>query len=83
MFLFIPLHACMHTKLFQLCPTIYYTMDCSPAGSSVRGDSPGKNTGVGCHVLLQGIFLTQGSNPGLPHCREILYQLTHQGSPGG
>ena len=38
-------------------------MDCSPPGSSVHGNSPGKNTGVGCHALLQGIFLTQGSNP--------------------
>ena len=36
-------------------------------------DSPGKNTGVGCHFLLQGIFPTQGSNPGLLHCRQILY----------
>ena len=44
-------------------------------------DSPGKNTGVGCHALLQGIFLTQGSNPGLPDCRQILYYLSHQGSP--
>ena len=35
----------------------------------------------GCHFLLQGIFPTQGSNPGLPHCRQILYQLSHQGSP--
>ncbi|XP_059738085.1 uncharacterized protein [Bos taurus] len=41
-------------------------------------DSPGKNTGVGCHSLLQRIFLTQGLNPGLPHCRQILYQLSHQ-----
>ena len=40
-------------------------MDCSPLGSSVCGDSPGKNTGVGCNGLLQGIFLTQGSNPHL------------------
>ena len=38
---------------------------CSPPGSSVHGDSPGKNTGVGCHVLLQGIFPTQGLNPHL------------------
>ena len=37
-------------------------MDCSPPGSSVHGNSPGKNTGVGCHALLQGIFLTQGLN---------------------
>ena len=42
-------------------------MDCSPPGSSVHGDSPGKNTGVGCHTLLQGIFPTQGSNPRLLH----------------
>ena len=42
--------------------------------------SPGKNTGVGCHALLQGIFPTQGSNPGLLHCRQILW-LSHQGSP--
>ena len=44
-------------------------------------DSPGKNTGVGCHPLLQGIFLTQESNPGLLHCRQILYHLSYQGSP--
>ena len=42
---------------------------------------PGWNTGVGSCSLLQRIFLTQGSNPGLPHCRWILYQLSHQGSP--
>ena len=39
-------------------------MDCSPWGSSVHGDSPGKNSGVGCHALFQGVFPTQGSNPG-------------------
>ena len=44
-------------------------------------DSSGKNTGVGCHFLLQGIFRTQGSNPGLLHCRQTLYHLSHQGSP--
>ena len=44
-------------------------------------DSPGKNTGVGCQALLQGIFPTQGSNPGLLHCRWILYQLSHKGGP--
>ena len=43
--------------------------------------SPGKNTGMGCHALLQGIFPSQWSNPGLPHCRQILYCLSHQGSP--
>ena len=41
-------------------------------------DSPDKNTGVGSHALLQGIFLTQGLNPGLPHCRSILYHQSHQ-----
>ena len=63
----------------QSCPTICDPMNCSPPGSSVHGDSPGKNTGVGCHALLQGIFPTQGSNPGLPHCRQIFYHLSHQG----
>ena len=53
----------------QSCPTLCDSMDCSPPGSSIHGDSPGKNTGVGCHVLLQGIFPTQGSNPSLLHCR--------------
>ena len=43
-------------------------------------DSPGQNTGVGSHSLLQGIFPTQGSNPGLLHCRQILYHLSYQGS---
>ena len=50
-------------------------------GSSGHGDSPGKNPGVGCHALLQGFFPTQGLNPGLPHCRWILYHLSHQESP--
>ena len=53
-------------------------MDYSPP---VHEDSPGKNTRVGCHALLQGIFPTQGSNPSLPHHRQILYHLSHQGSP--
>ena len=43
-------------------------------------DSPGRYTEVGCHSLLQGIFLTQGSNSGLLHCRHVLYSLGHQGS---
>ena len=46
-------------------------------------NSPGKNTGVGSHALLQRIFPTQGSNPDLLHCRQILYCLSHQGSPIG
>ena len=57
-------------------------MDYSPPDSSVHGDSPGTNIGVGCHALLQGIFPTQGLNPGLPRCRSVvLYSLSHQGSP--
>ena len=56
-------------------------MDCSPPGSSVPGNSPGKSTGVGCRALLQGIFPTQRLIPGLPHCRQILYHLSHQGNP--
>jgi len=43
--------------------------------------SPDQNTGAGSLSLLQGIFPTQGSNPGLPHCRRILYQLNHKGNP--
>ena len=56
-------------------------MVCSLPGSSVYGDSPGTNTKVGCYALLQGIFPTQGLNPGLPHYKRILYCLSHQGSP--
>ena len=57
-------------------------MDCSLPGSSVHGDSPGKNTAVGghAHALFHGIFPTQRSNPGLPHCMWILYHLSHQRS---
>ena len=51
----------------------------SPPGSSIHGDSPGKNIGVSCHELLQGIVPIQGLNPGLPHCRQILPHLSHQG----
>ena len=53
-------------KVTQLCPTLC---------------DPGQNTGVGRLSLLQGIFPTQGLNPGLLHHRQILYQLSHQGSP--
>ena len=51
---------CVHAKL---CLTLCNTIDCSPPGSSLHGHSPGENTGVNCHALLQGIFLTQGLNP--------------------
>ena len=52
-----------------------------PHGLYSPWNSPGENTGMGSHSLLQRIFPTQGLNPGLPHCRWILYQLSHQGSP--
>ena len=67
----------------QSCPTLCDLMDCGLSGSSVHGDSPGKNNEVSCHALLQGIFTTQGSNPGLTHCRQIIYHLSYQVSPGG
>ena len=72
---------CVLCLVTQSCPALCDPMDCSPPGSSVHGDSPGKNTGVGCHALLQGILSTQGSNPGLTHFEQILYRLSHQGSP--
>ena len=55
----------MHANSFQSCPTLCDPMDCSLPGSSVHGNSPGKNTEVGCHVRLQEIFPTQGLNRGL------------------
>ena len=58
---------------------------CNPMDEATRllcpWNSPGKNTGLHSHSLLQGIFPTQGSNSGLMHCRQILYYLSHQGSP--
>ena len=65
----------------QSCLTLCNPIDCGRPGSSVRGDFQGKNTRVCCHALLQGIFLTQGLNPGLSNCKKILYHLSHQGSP--
>ena len=75
---FVFVHACLATQSYL---SLWNPMDCSLPGFFVHGGTPGKNTGVGCHALLQGIFPTQGSKPGLPHCRQILYQLSHQGSP--
>ena len=62
-------------KVAQLCPALCNLMDSNP------WNSLGQNTGAGSHSLLQGIFSTQGLNPVLPHCRWILYQLSHEGSP--
>ena len=67
-------HATVSLSLVtQSCPTLCDPVDCSPPGSSVPGIPPGKNSGMGCHAVLQGIFLAQGWNPGLLHCRQILY----------
>ena len=64
-------HPCWHTLCFAVLSHPVVSNSC-----------PGTNTGVGCHALLQGIFPTQGWNPGLLHCRWVLYHLSHQGSPG-
>ena len=63
----------------QSCLTLCDPMDCSPPGSSVHRILQARI--LDSHPLLQGIFPTQGSNPGFPHCRQILYHLSHQGSP--
>ena len=68
----------VRAKSLQSCPTLHDPMT---ARLLCPWDSPGKNTGVGCHALLQGSFLTQELNQGLLHCRQILYCLSHQGSP--
>ena len=68
----------MHAKSLESCLTLGHA-----ARQTLSMDSPAKNTGAGCHALLQGIFPIQGSNAGLPHCRWVLYHLSHQGSPRG
>ena len=65
----------------KLCPTLLQPRELQPTRLLCQWDFPGKNTGVGCHFLFQEIFLAQGLNPGLPHCRQTLYCLSHQGSP--
>ena len=66
----------------QACLPLCDPMDCSPSGSSVHGDSPGKNTGVSCHALFQGIFLIQGSNPSLLHLLHWQVVSLPPASPG-
>ena len=63
----------------QSCPSLRNAMDWGPARLLGLWDFTGKNTGVGCHFLLQGIFQTPGSNLGLPHCSQALYCLSHWG----
>ena len=77
-----PTHQIMQVLVTQSCPIPWDPMDCSPPGFSVHGILQAKNTALCCPALLQGIFPTQGSNPGLLHCRWILYHLSHQRSPG-
>ena len=79
---FIPLRMTVYVCLVtRLSLTLCDPMDCNPPGSSVHGDSPGKNIGVSCHALLQGIFPTQVWNPGLPHCRRNLLLSELPGNP--
>ena len=67
------------SEVAQSCPTLCNPMDCSLPRFSVH-EIFQANLEMGCHFLLQGIFPTQGSNLGLPHCRQTLYRLSHQGS---
>ena len=71
---------CAGLIVAQSCPALCDPVDFSLPGSSVHGDSPGKDTGVGSLSFLQGIFPTWELNWGLQHCRWILYQLSYQGS---
>ena len=66
-------------EVAQLSPTLSDPMDCSTTRLLRPRNFPGKSTGVDCHFLLQGIFPTWELNPGLPHCRQMLYHLSHQG----
>ena len=65
----------MNVEIAQSCPIL------RPHGLYSPWNSPGQNTAVGNLSPLQGLFPTQGLNPGLLHCRRILYQLSHKGSP--
>ena len=65
-------------KMVHLCPTLCDPMDCSLPGFSVHGILQARVLRVGCHSLFQEIFPAQGLNPGLLHCRQILYRLRHQ-----
>ena len=68
------------SEFTQSCPTLCDPMDCSLHRFLHPWDFPGKNTAVSCHFLLQEIYPTEELNPGLPHCRQTLYHLSHQGS---
>ena len=70
----------LYVLVTQLCLTLWFH-GLSPTRLLCPWNSPGKNTGIGCHALLQGIFPTQGSSPGLLHCGQILSCLSYLGSP--
>ena len=90
-------HKCLNQTLNSMIPTLnmawkvkvksinpiwlFVTLSTVAHQASCPRDFPGKNTGVGCHFLLQGVFLTQGLNSGLLHCRQTLHPLSHQGIP--
>ena len=69
------------SEVAQSCPTLCDPRDCSPPSSSVRGILQARVLEWVAMAFSQGIFLTQGSNLGLPHCKQFLYHLSHQGSP--
>ena len=71
----------MSVLVTQLCLTLYDPVDCRLPDSSVHGISQARILEGGCYSLLQGIFLTQGSNLGPLKCRQIFYHLSHQGNP--
>ena len=72
---------CAYSPSHSVMSSLFVTHGLQPARFLFPWDSPGKNTGVSTNFLLQGIFPTQGLNPGLPHCRQILYHLSQQGNP--
>ena len=83
-YIYIYIYVCVCVLVTQSCPNLCDPMDCYPPGSSVRGDSPGENTRVGCHALPQGISPTQGWNPHLlcvPHWWEGSLPLVPPGKP--
>ena len=75
-----PVHTGNHRHKLKGKVTHFVSDSLQPHGLDSPWSSPGQNTGVGSLSLLQGIFPIQGSNPGLLHCRRILYQLSHQQS---
>ena len=70
-----------NSRQSQYCKTTYFQHNITNMGLYSTWNLPGQNTGEDSLSLLQGIFPTQGLNPGPPHCRQILYQLIHKGSP--